>query len=96
VRRGEQLGHELAEHLLVAGIGVGMQQRDGDGLGLARRQRLHERARVVAIELAQRPIGRHPLGGGEAQLGGHERCGRGHRTGDRDADGPGGPARSRR
>ncbi len=76
LRVGQQLGDQPAEHALVLRVGVGVQQRHGDRFGLGVGDALHERARGVGVELAQRAVRSHALGRGEAQLGGDERHGR--------------------
>ena len=74
---GQELREQLAEHALVARVGVGVQQRDGDCLGPSVGDALHERSRGAGIERAQNAVGGDPLGRGEAQLGGDERSGSG-------------------
>ncbi len=73
VRAGQELREQGPEQPLVRGVGVGMKQRHGDRLRRGVGEPGDQLARLAGVERAQRAVGPHALGHGEAQLGRHER-----------------------
>ena len=76
MRIRQQLGQQLAEQALVAGVGIGMKQANRNGLRRGARKILDEAARVVAVQRSQRTVWAHALRRAEAQLSCNQGCGR--------------------